>query len=187
MSELNKFDPTRFVVSEDADIGAIGVERRLTIAVRKPNKQEYFRAHPKLQMTVPLLEIKEERQSYILTPDIANGLPGDYAIRTLSLCVSRQGNLFLWPLPVLAQDGRAPLAWHESAIAAHKQAIDSWTRMAANMSAGEYDIYRASLDLTPNWRGLNEDMGFILETAFGEQCVIDSPNHPVVRMLQGRA
>lgn len=185
MSKQSKFDPTRFIVNEAADVGALGVQRKTSIAVRKPNKQEFFRSSKSAQLRAPVIELKEERQFYILTPEIAEQVPGDFMLKHLSLCVSRQGNLFLWPLPVVSQDGRAPLGWHESAIAAHKNAIESWTRMAANMSAGEYDIYTATLELEPEWRGLEGDMNYVLEIAFGEQNLIDSMDHPIIRMLQG--
>jgi hypothetical protein len=62
-------------------------------------------------------------------------------------------------------------------------ATRSWVRVAANMSAGCYDVYRAGGQLSePEWPDLTFQA--ILRIAFKGR-FIDSLDHPVLRQLRG--
>ena len=60
----------------------------------------------------------------------------------LTASISRQGTVFLWPVPLPSGEGRE-LAWHTTAREAATRAEQVWIRIVANMSAGAYDIYEA--------------------------------------------
>jgi len=180
------FDPASLAIKGNpAEV--IGAKRALvTVPVRKPNRQEFFRVHPDvtyaLQMAV--LELKSEREIYAVVPDIAMSLPGETRIVTLTTTQNRQGNIFLWPVPLPSDDGRQ-LAWHTSAREAAALARDEWVRMVANMSGGYYDVWKAEGTIAdPQWP--EHTFQQLLKTAFGSGRLIDNEDHPVLKLLLGR-
>jgi hypothetical protein len=133
----------------------IGVRKLLTtVPVRKPNKHEFVRVHPDASRRLTpaaIIELKEEREIYILTPPIANELPDEFAPATLFTTINRQGVLFLWPVKLPGPDGKEN-EWHRSAREAAEKAMTSWVRVKANMSLGAYDLHEAKGELTePEW------------------------------------
>src|SRR5436309_470619 len=78
-----------------------------TVDVRKPGAQEWFRVHPepawRLQTT--LLQLKEERENYLISPNLRVELWDEILPIVLYTAVSRQGETFLWPVR-LPRDGR---------------------------------------------------------------------------------
>jgi hypothetical protein len=62
-----------------------GVKKLLTtVPVRKPHKQDFVRVHPDpdYRAQFALIEVRDDREVYLLTPDIARQLPGEYAMAT---------------------------------------------------------------------------------------------------------
>src|SRR5271169_3778786 len=92
-----------------------GVRRHLmTVPVRKPNRQEFFQVHsdPAYRLTpAAIVELKEDRETYLITPTIAQQLPDEFAAATLLTAINRQGVLFIWPLKLPGPDGRQN-EWH---------------------------------------------------------------------------
>ena len=113
----NQFDPKRLRLSQNyAD--AIGVKRaRLTIPVRKPHRQWFIRVHPdpEYMMDTLVLELEEDREVYIVTPDIAGELPGEVTAKRLCTAINRQGVLFFWHIRLPGEDGRVD-AWNQAAL-----------------------------------------------------------------------
>ena len=70
-----------------------------TIPVRKPDKQVYFRIHPSpdYRANVAVVMLKEDRETFLLTPSIAEAIPNEYAMVTLYVGLTRQNVLFLIP------------------------------------------------------------------------------------------
>jgi len=164
--------------------GMVGVERLLTtVPVRKPNRQEWFRVHPEWRLTpVALIELKDEHETYVLTPAAAAAAPGEFNLYTLFPAITRQGVVMLWPVRLPGVDGRSN-RWHESAHDTAVRAATGWTRMAANMGLGAYDVYQATADIPePQWPDTTLDA--LVEIAF-RQHVIDDLDHPVLRRLRG--
>jgi len=96
------FDPARLVLKGNP-AEALGVKRVLAhVPVRKPNKQEFIRTHPDLafRLQMAILELKTEREFYAILPEIAVAIPGETRPVVLTTCISRQGNIFLWPVPL---------------------------------------------------------------------------------------
>lgn len=180
----NPFDPASLRVT--GDINTVGAEKLLVrVPVRKPTKQEYFRIHAtsEFRLTCAILELKEEREFYLVTPAVLPFLNEDVRQVELRLCQNRQGALFLWPVPMPSPDGRTN-SWHESAREAANLAEGSWIRMIAAMSEGSYSIYRAKGSIPdPQWP--DKTFQELLQLAFKDGKLIDSENHPVVQQLNG--
>jgi hypothetical protein len=88
----------------------IGVRKQLiTVPVRKPNGHEFVRVHPDLDYRLSpaaIIELKEEREVYLLTPAIANALADEFRPAILYLTTNRQKVLFLWPVKLPGLGGK---------------------------------------------------------------------------------
>ena len=166
----------------------IGIRRILTqVPVRKPNRQEFVRAHPEPQFKAPMaiLELKAEMETYVVIPEVAVAIPGETKLVTITTAINRQGNVFLWPVPLPNPDVRE-MAWHTTARAAVDRAENKWVKVVANMSAGFYDIWEAEVEIAdPTWT--EHEFCELLEIAFGNGRLIDRQDHPVLKQLLGRA
>jgi hypothetical protein len=179
------FDPAALRLDQSyAD--TVGVKKLLTtVPVRKPIRQDFVRVRPDTSYRLTpaaIIEVKEDREVYLVTPNMAQGLPGEFSTATLFTTMNRQGNLHLWPVKLPASDGRHN-EWHRSAAEAAERAMKKWVRVTASMSLGAYEIFEASGDLPePVW----PDFSFqeILKIAFRER-IVDRLDHPLVQRLQG--
>jgi len=181
----NSFDPTTLRLDQSfAD--TVGVKKLLTtVPVRKPGRQEFVRVsvEPAFRLTpAAIIEIKEDREVYLVRPEIVPAVPGEFAMVTLFTAITRQGTLFLWPVKLPSPEGRHN-EWHRSAAEGAERAMSKWVRVTASMSLGAYEIFEASGDLPePVW----PEFPFheILKIAFRER-LVDRPDHPLVQRLQG--
>ncbi len=182
----DQFDISRLRLTQDFG-ASIGVKKLLTtVPVRKPGKQDFVRVHPdegwRLQTAV--LELKEEREIYLVDQPLWNELVGEISPRILFTAVSRQGVLFLWPVRLPGEDGRID-NWSRSALDAAEKAMDRWVRVSANMSLGAYEIFEAVADIPePEWPEVSFQE--VLEIAFRDRFITDF-DHPVLRRLRGEA
>jgi hypothetical protein len=165
----------------------VGVRRHLTtVPVRKPNRQEFFRVHadPSYRLSpAAVVELKEDRETHLITPAIAQQLPDEFAVATLLTAINRQGVLFIWALKLPSPDGKQN-DWHRSAAEAAEMAMTRWSRLKANMSLGAYDVFEATGDLPePEW----PELAFpdILKIAFRNHYV-DQIDHPLIKRLLGQ-
>jgi hypothetical protein len=95
----------------------VGVKKlRLTIPVRKPSQQDWVRVHPDpaYRENFPILELKDEREEYIVTSALVPELANEFVTKTLFTAINRQGTLFFWPVRLPAPDGKT-LDWWRSA------------------------------------------------------------------------
>jgi len=167
----------------------IGVKKQLLVVpVRKPDRQSFIRVRPELEwsFTTATLTVKEERgsETYIVDRSLWDTLPGELVPTLLVVCITRQNTLFVWPLRLPNSDGRSD-AWSRSALSAAELAKTQWVRVAANMTAGMYEVFSASADLSePEWPEANFQR--VIELAFAER-FIRSMDHPVVRRLRGHS
>ena len=126
-------------------VEAAGVKKLLTtVPVRRPNNQDFVRvnADPNYRAALALIELKDDREIYLLTPDIARQLPGEFVMATLYTTITRPGVVHLWPVKLPPPDGRI-VEWHRSAAEAAELAMRKWIRMKANMTLGAYEIFEA--------------------------------------------
>jgi hypothetical protein len=163
---------------------AIGVTKMLlTVPVKKPERQWFVRVHPspEYRLTVALLELRDERVTYVVDPDLAAALPGDVKVTTLFTAINRQGTVFLWP-GKLPGDGRQD-EWSRTALEAANLAQTKWVKVVANLGLGAYEVSVATATLPePGWPELT--FNAILEIAFKDR-FIRTTDHPVLRRLRG--
>jgi hypothetical protein len=179
------FDPAALRLDQSyAD--TVGVKKLLTtVPVRKPNRQDFVRVRPDPGYRLSpaaIIEVKDDREVYLVTPNLAPGLAGEFSTVTLFTTINRQGTLHLWPVKLPAPDGRHN-EWHRSGAEAAERAMKNWVRVTSSMSLGAYEIFEASGDLPePVWPEFSFQE--ILRIAFRER-IVDRLDHPLVQRLQG--
>ena len=94
----NPFDPASLRLDQSFAADTIGVKKLLTtVPVRKPNRQEFVRVHSESAFRLTpaaIVEEKNDRETYLVTPAILPAVEGEYVIVTLLTAISRQGTLF---------------------------------------------------------------------------------------------
>ena len=183
----NPLDPERLRISLDINEG-LGVKKaHLTIPVRKPNSQDFIRvcAEPEYRLPVAMIELKDEREWYLVTPEIAQQIPHECFKAILYVCMSRSGVLFLWPVRLPGADGRQS-EWHRSAGEAAEMGMARWVRIKANMGLGAYEVFEASATIPdPVWPSDLSLMQILLIAFKGR--LVESFDHPVLKRLRGDA
>jgi len=166
----------------------VGVKKLLiTVPVRKPGKQDFFRVRPgeDWRLETMVLEIKEDRETYLVAPELWPELPGELVPKVLLITINRQGVIAIWPVRLPGEDGRQD-NWSRSALEAADLGRRNWIRLVANMSLGGYEIYQATRDDLPEpiW----PDLSFqeILKIAFQDR-FIKTLDHSAIRRLKGAA
>jgi hypothetical protein len=158
----------------------------LHVPVRKPRPSEFFRVNPDAGMSLTTIAYRDEieREHYLVLPDAQDLLVGFSRPVNIVTCISRQGTIFLWPVPMPNEDGgRGNNAWQITARAAAELAISQWVRMQADMAAGCYQVVTAVAALSePVWP--QKSFAELLRLGFSKR-IISSPDHPVIRQLLG--
>jgi hypothetical protein len=181
----NPFDPAGLRLDQSY-LQHQGAKKLLTeVPVRKPGKQEFVRTHPSPDYRLTpaaVIELKEEREFYLVPPAMAPDLPGEIDLVTLFTTINRQGDLFLWPVKLPRSDGRRD-RWRTSSATAAELALTKWVRISSNMTAGCYDTFEAIGKLPdPEWPEYS--LTKLLEVAF-QGMVVDRHDHPVIQRLLG--
>jgi hypothetical protein len=179
------FDLAKLRVNPEFLEGASVKKLLTTVPVRKPGSQDFVRVHPSpsYRETLAFLELKDEREVYVVNLTAVPELQAECFIATLFVAISRTGVLFLWPVRVPAVDGRSN-EWHTSAATAAQHAMTRWIRVKANMSLRAYEIFEADSAIPdPIWP---ENLSFeaLYRIAFRDR-LINSVEHPVIRRLRG--
>ena len=178
------FDITRLRLDQSFT-EMIGVKKLLTtVPVRKPHKQEFIRVHasPEYRLEAALIDLKDDGEKYLVLPTIARELPGECVLATIYTAITRQGVVFLWPVPLPAPDGRV-LEWHRSQAEAAVFAMRRWVRVQAYTTLKAYEIFEAVASIPdPEW----PDLPFqeLLQIGFRDK-LVDRLDHPVVKRLRG--
>ena len=121
------FDPENLRLDQSF-VETSGVKKLLTtVPVRKPNNQDFVRTHSDeaYRLTSAIIELKDDREVYLVLPHVAHQLPGECSPVILYTAINRQGVVFLWPVKLPAADGKI-LEWHRSAAEAAERAMASW-------------------------------------------------------------
>jgi hypothetical protein len=179
------FDPAKLRISHTSD-EALGIKKPLLIVpVNKPSKQIFFRAHPdpNMRLDARIIELKETREIFLVTPEIAAFLPGETKLVRLTPCLSRQGAVFLWPVPIATGEQRES-TWHITARSAADLAIEKWVRLQANMALAAYDVMMSEAIPDPVWP--QHTLKELLTIAFGNDRLVDRHDHPIIRQLLGQ-
>jgi hypothetical protein len=182
----NPFDPASLRLDQSFAEKA-GVKKLITIVpVRKPNRQDFVRVHPDPSYRLSpagIIEIKEDRETYLVVPSMAQELQSELVPATLFTAITRQGVIFIWPIKLPGPDGKHN-AWPHSAMVAAKLAEKTWIRVCANMHLGAYEPFEAQNKLSePVWSDV-PPFEELLRTAFSGR-IVDNSEHPLVRRLRG--
>ena len=192
----NQIEPNQLTTSASTDLkslrlshnygATLGVKKLLTnVLVGRLKRPNFFRTHMSDDMTFPamVLENKEACESYVVVPEVAQGISELVRPVMLHAAIDRQNNISLIPVPLPGEAGtRNP--WHESLAQAIEHAKLKWIRVAANMHAGGYDVYEAEGDLPePEWP--DHDIDALIQVAFRGK-IITKLDHPIVQSLLGR-
>lgn len=154
------------------------------VPVRKPSRHEFVRVHPDADMHLAtgVFIDREERETFFVAPELRPELAGELKAVLLVVTITRQGVVFLWPVPLPDESGRQT-AWAETAREACELAKTNWVRMVADMSLGAYRLYEAEGQLSaPVWP--DKSLSELLKLAF-KNSIIDRIDHPVIKRLRG--
>ena len=185
-SKDQKIDFNTYKLSQDFE-SMVGIKKEILIVpVRKPDRQVWFQVHPGEEWHMPfaLIEIKEDRETYLVPPQIYQELIGECIPKYLFTCQTRQGVNFLWPIRMPGPDGRLD-QWNQSALQIVTEYAGKWIRVLSNMGLGAYEVYTAEAEFPPPvWP--QEGFQSLLQKAFRAK-IIDSVDHPIIRKLRGQS
>jgi hypothetical protein len=155
------------------------------IHVGKPRKSWWVRVHPDESYQLDnTLVLDYEDEIYLIAPPIRKDLLSETCVvqRRIVTAITRQGQVFLWPLKPPCPNGRV-ISWSQSAFQASNAAKVDWVRVISNMSKKEYEVLRAKGPLAePAWP--KETFNELLKIAFKDRW-IDSLDHEILRQLRG--
>ena len=164
-----------------------GVKKLLTtVPARRPSPQDFIRVHPapEYRENFAMIDLKDDREDYLVRPEVLQELAGEVVFKTVFTAVNRQGVVFLWPIRLPAPDDRKN-EWPRSAREAAELAMTRWVRVKANMSLGAYEITIAESAMAdPIWPELTyQDL---VRIAYRDR-MVTTIDHPVVKRLRGLA
>ena len=165
----------------------LGVRKsRLSIPLRKPHKQEFFRVHPSAAWTFPaaILKLQGDRRDdlYVVSPAIGQELPEYVTPVVFVAMITRQDVFALWPLRMPDPTGRVD-EYARTAQAAAELARTKWIRLVAKQALGAYEVLEP-LGVFPEPTWPEEPFGTLCQRAFRDR-VIEDLSHPVLRQLRG--
>jgi hypothetical protein len=165
-----------------------GVKKlRTTVPVRKPNKQDFIQVNPDpaYRNNFAMIELKDEREEYLVIPEVAEQLPGEIVFKTIYTAINRQGVVFLWSVRLPTPDEKQN-AWWDSAREAAEMAMTKWLRVRADMSLGAYEMGTPEREdlADPDWTKVEESFEELLRIAFRGR-LVTSLDHPVLKRLRG--
>tara|TARA_B100000700_G_C14860055_1_gene768201 strand:- start:295 stop:882 length:588 start_codon:yes stop_codon:yes gene_type:complete len=180
-----KLDFSKFKISSGNSDMPVARKLILHVPVTKAAKQRYVRVHRDkgYHFECALLNLEGEDRPFLLSPEIAQAIAKDAKRVTLKLAIDRQGNIFLWPVPPMPEEGNEN-PWNQSQREVAELAEDKWVRLTSNRAVGCYEPLEAQGEIPePVWPDLSMDE--ILEIAFGSTHVITDNEHPALQKLWG--
>lgn len=168
------------------DFSLIGGVKKVVVSVpvKKPSNQTYVkvRSGEEWRFAAAILQLQEDGENYLVLPSLYPELAQEARPKLIYTGITRDGNVFLWPVNLPGPDGRTD-TWSQSAHAAAGLAENSWVRLVSNRAVGAYDVMEASnLADEPTWPSLS--LQEIINLAFKGR-IIDSLDHPVLKRLRG--
>lgn len=181
-----KMDFSKFKIANNG--AALPVTQRVItrVPVSKPGKQQFVRisTDPEHTLDCAILTLEGDDSPYLLSPSIASLVAQDLKIVCLRLTIDRQGNVSLWPVPPIPDDG-AENTWNSTQRQVAAMAETQWVRLSSNRAVGYYEAVVAQGDIPePIWPDLSFEE--ILTIAFGSTHVIEDRDHPALRKLWGQ-
>lgn len=177
------FDPRNLALTQDF-VTMVGTKKEvMRVPIQRPPAQSFFSPHPDetWRIQVALIELKEERENYLVAPSLLDELHGEWVAKVLVSCQTRQGTYFLWPIRLPGPDGRID-TWNEAALQIAQSYGGRWIRLTPNKEAGAYEIIEPiTLLAPPTWP---DSPDALMTKAFRDR-VISTVEHPVVKRLRG--
>ena len=181
-----KTDFSKFKISNHGAALPVAQKVITHVPVSKPGKHQFVRVStdPEHRLDCAILKLEDDDRPYLLSPNIASLVGQDLKIVSLRLTIDRQGNLSLWMVPPIPENG-AENTWNSTQRQVAAMAETKWVRLASNRAVGCYEAVVAQGDIPePIWPDLSfED---ILDIAFGSTHVIEDRDHPALRKLWGQ-
>jgi hypothetical protein len=163
------------------------VKRVRPVVTGKPNPQEFIRVHPdpSYRMAFGMLDLKEDREDYLVDPELVPQLPGEVVVKVIYTTINRAGIVRLWPIRIPGPDEKDMLWWRSAHDAANK-AMTHWVRVKANMMLGANEYFIAESEIPdPDWREV-APFQVLLADAYRARIIRDL-DHPVLKKLRGLA
>ena len=157
----------------------------VTVPVRKPSPQDFFRVHPgeEWRLDTALIHIKADREVYLVDPSMWPLYPNECKPYTIYTTIDRRNVITLWPVRLPDDNGRLD-DWNRSAHEAAQLATEEWVRLSADMALGAYRIDVAVGEFPePVWPS-EVNFSDLLKIAFKGK-LIEDLDHPVLRRLRG--
>jgi hypothetical protein len=167
----------------------LGLQPVLTqVPVRRPSKEWWVRVNdnPKFHFPTALIVLKEtgERgETYLVSADLWPRLQEESTFATYQLftAITRQQEVFLWPIRLPGPDGKLD-EWARTALDAALQAQSAWVRVQSRKQGGGYSVLRSAYTVPPQWPAVTiEDL---LNLAFRDR-LITTWEHPILKHLRG--
>jgi len=180
---LNGFDMSEFV-AHPIESGIVIERKIINVPAGKPNSQQFFRIHPKDEVTVDVVDWKDEGVLYLVRQAALPYLLEQTKRVILYVGILRTGTPFLFPVPQPDPSGKWN-SWHRSAAEAVIKAKENWVRMQPDKPSRGYVLYVAEGKIPdPEWPKMT--MMDYLAVAFKDSIIADE-NHPFVKSLKGQS
>src|SRR5262245_24252093 len=111
----------------DQDFEAADKVSTANVEVRKPQTQEWFRAHPSLQFPAAVHEVRASGTIFLVHPSLRERLTDDVYDACIFPCINRNNEIFLWTVRMPKGDSRAN-QFAESELDAISTARENWIR-----------------------------------------------------------
>jgi hypothetical protein len=159
----------------------------VTVPVQKPDRQTWVYIHPDaaFRLSVGVLEDRENRRTYVVTPQILPEVVGDLIPKMLVAYATKQSTVALWPIRLPDESGRLD-TYNESALTIVREHAGRWVRVLANQQNRAYDVLESPLVELPSPQWPTGGFEFLFATAFRGR-IIDNINHPYLKTLRGEA
>jgi hypothetical protein len=163
------------------------VKRVRPVVTGKPNPQDFIRVHPdpSYRMVFGMIDMKEDREDYLVVPELVPMLPGETVVKVIYTTINRTGIIRLWPVRIPGPDEKDMLWWRSAHEAANK-GMTHWVRVKANMSLGANEHFIAESEIPdPDWRSV-APFQVLIADAYRTRIIRDL-DHAVIKKLQGLA
>ena len=180
----DEIDIEKYAFRQDP-VGAGKLQGQVTfVPVQRPHPQSwvFIPPEPEWRCSVAVIELKQQREVYLVKPEVALSLGDEVSHRLLVPYQDREGGLFLWPVRLTDSRGNMD-SWSTSALRICQEFTNQWIKVKAKMSSGSYEVIIAPVPVPPpEWP--DGGLKFLINRAFKNR-IINDQNDPVVRKLRG--
>jgi len=185
-AELEGFNMADFTITPSTQLPSVK-PIIIQVPVKRPNKQKFFRVAEgdEYEVSVPVLELKEEGEYYLVRPEVLPFLLQEIKYVRLHLGYYLDGSPFLIPVTLPDADNPARWnSWHRSMAEVVLQAKAQWVRAVPDKGINGYRVMAAGGNFV--CPSLPKDMTLSDYVRIGFRGrIIDAIEHPVVKQLLG--